>query len=44
MYKRQTLARARIATYPDGIKDAGELFASHAAPVNWLYNLSLIHI
>ena len=35
---RATLARARIATYPDGIKDAGELFATHAAPVNWLYN------
>lgn len=35
---RSTLARARIATYPDGIKDAGELFASHHAPVNWLYN------
>lgn len=35
---RSTLARARIATYPDGIKDAGELFATHAAPVNWLYN------
>lgn len=35
---RATLARARIATYPDGIKDAGELFASHPAPVSWLYN------
>ena len=35
---RSTLARARIATYPAGIKDAGELFATHAAPVNWLYN------
>ena len=35
---RSTLARARIATYPEGIKDAGELFASHAAPVSWLYN------
>lgn len=35
---RATLARARIATYPDGIKDAGELFATHKAPVSWLYN------
>lgn len=35
---RSTLARARIATYPDGIKDAGELFATHKAPVSWLYN------
>lgn len=34
---RSTLARGRIVTYPDGVKDAGELFA-HKWAAEWLYN------
>lgn len=34
---RSTLARGRIVTYPDGVKDAGELF-THKWAAEWLYN------